>query len=525
MAGNKKHWLWVLLVIPGIYLVWYTVLRPARQPVQEVAQTAADDAASKLPKPPPPAYDPITESSLHSLERGTEYLLTGKVTSDMMEALAGATVSVFSQAPRWSPPAFDQPPPVDTQTCDAEGNYQIHLHNPMNLWIVIHKDGYAQIQAFVPVRDPKTAERDFKLQPAQATVMGVISDKDEHPVAGALVVANPPPLATVADSPVPSPVGRVTDSTGQFMIEGLPDGDVNLFVFAHGYLMQEEIGVLRAAQPQQVNFTLSSGSPLSLLVKNTRGEAVPYSIAAAPGHFKIAGGDSRGAIEFAVPAVSSPFECTIMAEGYKASTVTLDPKAIPLAITLEDKTILKGRVISDSGGAIEGALVSVYGTGGLQGKFDGAVETDKTGHFAYSLSYPPAYEIRATKTGYFEQRLTLAPGKPAPPAVEMRMKSVEAGVYGRVVDYRGVPVPQFVVHIRNTAGGSGSADYQRAFSSDRGAFAVTDIAPGTYNLLIQSIQSANTDDVQLVRMDGLEFRKGFLYGEIIAQFPKPKYKK
>jgi len=524
MAANKKNWLWFLLVIPGIYLVWYTVLRPARQPVQEAAQTAADDSASTLPKPPPPAYDPITESSLHSLESGTEYLLTGKVTSDMMEALAGATVSVFSQAPRWSPPTFDQPPPVDTQTCDNEGTYRIHLRTPMSLWVVVHKDGYTQIQAFVPVRDPKTAERDFKLQPAQATVMGVVSDKDEHPVAGAVVVANPPPLATVADSPVISPVGRVTDSTGQFMIEGLPDGDVSLSVFAHGYLMQDAIDVLRAAQPQQVNFTLSSGSPLSLLVKNSRGEAVPYPIATATGYFKIAGGDSRGSIDFAVPAVSTPFECTIMAEGYKASTITLDPKAGPQAITLEDKPVLKGRVLSDSGGAIGGALVSVYGTGGIQGKFDGAVETDNKGHFVYSLSYPPAFEIRATKTGYFEQRRSFAPGKPAAPDVEMRMKRVETGVYGRVVDYRGVPVQRFVVHIRNTAGGSGSSEYQHAFSSDRGAFVVTDIAPGTYNIFIQSIQSANTDDVQLVRLDGVEFRKGFLYGEVIAQFPKPKYK-
>ena len=104
------------------------------------------------------------------------------------------------------------------------------------------------------------------------------------------------------------------------------------------------------------------------------------------------------------------------------------------------------------------------------------------------------------------------------------MKRVETGVYGRVVDYRGVPVQRFVVHIRNTAGGSGSSEYQHAFSSDRGAFVVTDIAPGTYNIFIQSIQSANTDDVQLVRLDGVEFRKGFLYGEVIAQFPKPKYK-
>jgi hypothetical protein len=288
--------------------------------------------------------------------------------------------------------------------------------------------------------------------------------------------------------------------------------------------MQDAIAVLNAARPEQMNFTLFSGSPLSLLAKNTRGEAVPYAIATASGHFKIAGGDSRGVIEFAVSAVSSPFECTIMAEGYKASTVTLDPKAMPQAITLEDKTDLKGRVLSDSGGAIDGALVSVYGTGGIQGKFDGAVETDKTGHFALSMSYPPAYEIRAAKTGYLEQRLTFAPGKPAPPAVGLRMKRVETGVYGRVVDYRGVPVRRFVVHIRSTAGVSGSPEYQRAFSSDRGAFAVTDIAPGTYNLLIQSIQSANTDDVQLVRLDGVEFRKGLLYGEIIAQFPKPRYK-
>ena len=467
----------------------------------------------------------MAESSLRGLEGGTEYLLTGKVTSDSMDALPGAAVSAFSGAPRWSPPSFDQPPPVDTQACDAEGNYQLHLRAPMNLWIVVHKEGYTQIQAFVPVRDPKTAVKDFKLQPAQATVMGVISDKDEHPVAGALVVANPPPLETVADSPVISPVGRITDATGQFMFDDLPDGDVNLFVLARGYLMQEGIGVLRVGQPQQVNFTLLSGPPMSFLVKNSRGEAVPYATATATGHFKIAGGDSRGVIEFSVPAVSSPFECTVMAEGYKPNTVTLDPKALPQAITLEDRTVVKGRILSDSGAAIEGALVSVYGTGGVQGKFDGAVETDKTGHFSFSMSYPPAHEIRATKTGYFEQRLTLAPGKPVPSLVEMRMKRVETGVYGRVVDYRGVPVQNFVVHIRSAASGSAIPEYQRAFSSDRGAFAVTDVVPGTYNLLIQSLQSANTDDVQLVRLDGLEFRKGFLYGEMFAQFPKPKYKK
>ena len=61
-------------------------------------------------------------------------------------------------------------------------------------------------------------------QAATASISGLIVDKKELPIAGALVVANPPPFMLIADTPIPAPVGRTTDAGGRYDIEGLPDG-------------------------------------------------------------------------------------------------------------------------------------------------------------------------------------------------------------------------------------------------------------------------------------------------------------
>jgi hypothetical protein len=203
----------------------------------------------------------------------------------------------------------------------------------------------------------------------------------------------------------------------------------------------------------------------------------------------------------------------------------LDPKAPPAVVTLEDKPVLRGRITAEAGSAIADALVSVWGTGGVQGKFDGAVATDRMGRFSLPMSYPPTREIRVTRLGYFDQRLTFDGNKPAPPEVAIRLKRVEAGIYGRITDYRGVPIRRFVVHLRNAAAKPPIQEYQRSFSDDRGAFSVTDAAPGVYTLIIQSVQSFTTDEVQIVTRENVEIRKGFLLGEILMQFPTPRFKK
>ena len=269
-----------------------------------------------------------------------------------------------------------------------------------------------------------------------------------------------------------------------------------------------------------------------MLKKNTRSAAPsPFTssrtqrTATAPGQIRIAGGDKRGVIEISVPLELSPFDCTVAAEGYITRTVLFDPKTPPGAVMLEDRPVLKGRVTAETGGPVAAALVSVWGTGGVQGKFDGAVPTDKAGGFTLSLSYPPVREIRVSRLGFFDQRVTFDSAKPAPAEVSVRLKRVEAGIFGRVIDYRGIPIKRFVAHLRNPGARPPIQDYQRSFSDNRGAFTITDVAPGNYSLIIQSVQATTAEDVQILTRENVEIRKGFLLGEILMQFPPPRFNK
>ena len=147
------------------------------------------------------------------------------------------------------------------------------------------------------------------------------------------------------------------------------------------------------------------------------------------------------------------------------------------------------------------------------------------GRFSLPLSYPPVREIRISSPGYLDQRLAFDSNKPVPAETVVRVKSVEAGLYGRVIDYRGIPVKRFIVHLRDTAAKPGSREYQRSFSSENGRYMMTDVAPGVYTFIIQSVPNSTAEDVQLLRVEKMEIRKGFFFGEVLSQFPKPTYAK
>jgi hypothetical protein len=509
----------------GIFLLWFAAgCKKDRATEQQSQQPQKPAPAQGTAKEAPPAtYLPVGEASLREFDSGSEYVVSGKITTELMEPVAGATVSAYGSPPYWTPPSFEQPAPLDTQTCDDAGAYQVRLKLPANLWIMVKMQGYAPIVSFLQVRDTRVAVRDYQLRPTGATVSGIVSDKKDLPVAGVMVIANTPPFTLLADSVVFLPKAQVTDSAGKYTIEDLPEGDVSLVATARGYAEQEELSPLRKGNNDLVNFSMPAATPISVAVKNSRGEALPYATAAAPGFFKIAGADKRGVIEFSIPLEIGPFDCTVAAEGYRSRTIQLDPKSPPASVMLDDRPVIKGKVISETGEAVAGALVTILGTGGAQGKFDAAIQTDGKGMFALSLTYPPMREIRISRLGFFDQRVSFDKGKEPPADFAIRLKRVEAGIFGRVIDYRGIPVKRFVIHLKNNqAGGKG---YQRSFSTGNGKYAVTDVTPGVYELIIQSVAGSTAEDVQLWRMDQMEIRKGFLIGEVMSQFPKPKFVK
>ncbi len=514
--SNKLETL-LMLAIPTLSL--FTLTAGCRSnPAGEQAATPAIDLEAELQPPvPEPVYVPIAESTA---DRSTEYVLSGLITSAGGELLAEAMISVSVFPPRWSPPDFGQPPPLYSQASDSDGRYEIRMTVPANIWVSVRKEGYAALDVFLPVRAPKFAIRNFELQSAQAGAEGFVLDKEDKPVAGALVAAHIPSFVTVADNPVLSPVAHITNEMGQFRLDGLPDGDAFLVASARGHLLEEKLLVLRTGLYEQVTFNLPPISSYSFVVKNSRGEALPYAIASATGYFRIAGGNSGGMIEFSVSQDLSPFDCMVSADGYKSRTILLDPKNPPSEVLLEEIDRLQGRILTSSGAAIEGALVTVYGKGGVQGKFDGAVKTDSKGGFALPLYYPPVQEIKVARAGFFDQRLTYEDAKPAPPEVVIRMQALEAGIFGRVINEKGLPVKRFVLHMRDLAAEPGSQEYQRSFTNESGEFRVTDIAPGVYDLVIQSVPELTAEDVQLVKVEQVEVRKGYMFGEILAKLPR-----
>ncbi len=523
MARKCKHSL--LLTVPIICILLLLVGCNRNSGIEQTAQPVGEAQPGTARVAPAPSYVPVGDPLVRGFETGAEYVVTGKVTNELMDVLPEATVSAYSSAPHWTPPILEQSTPLYMQTCDQQGRYEIRLQAPTNLWLSIRKEGYAQIHVFLPVRDPKMTARDFQLQAAQASISGLVVDKKEMPIAGALVIANPPPFALLADTPVLSPIGHPTDASGRYLIEDLPEGDVSLLALMRGYVQQEQLSPLKAGQSDQVDFSMATVAPISFVVKNSRGEIIPYANATVPGRIKIASGNNRGIVEFGMPPEINPFECTVAADGYQSSTIQVDPKAPPTTLVLEDKPAFKGRVLTEAGEAVEGAVVSVWGTGGPLGRFDGSTRTNKMGRFALSLSYPPVREIRVNAPEFLDQRIAFDSKKPAPPEAVVRIKRVEAGIFGRAIDYRGIPIKRFVVHLRDESAPAGKPEYQRSFSVNNGRFTVTDLAPGTYTFIVQSVTSSSAEDVQVLRQDGVEIRKGFFFGEFIAQFPKPKYAK
>lgn len=495
---------------------------PQQQPD---SQAAAEPAAGTAKDAPPAEYVPLSHPSVRGFESSTEYSLSGKITDELLEPLPDAVVSAFGAPPRWSPPAFEQPAALATQKADEEGRYQIRLNAPANLWLNIRMEGYGSVDVFLPARDPKSTVRDFQLRSAKSTISGVVTDKKDAPIAGALVVANPPPFTLLADSLVPAPLGGVTDARGKFTIEGLPDGDVDVIASARGYAMYEQLVPLRAAQAEQANFSLAAAGPISFAVKNALGDPIPFALATSPGFIKIAGGDRQGIVEFSVSQDLSPFNCTVNADGYLPKSITIDPKAPPSTCVLEDIPSFKGRILAESGNAVDGATVSVWGTGGSQARFESSVRTDKSGRFAVPLSYPPVRELRVSAPGFLDQRLAFDGRKSPTGETVVRMKKVEAGIFGRVIDYRGIPVKRFVLHLRKDPARPAGTDFQRSYSVDSGRFAVTDVAPGVYSMIIQSVPGSSAEDVQVYRNDAVEIRQGFFLGEVIIQFPKPQFAK
>jgi len=389
---------------------------------------------------------------------------------------------------------------------------------------ISRKTGYMTVWARLHVREPGVVMQDFHMSETSACVQGAVFDDNSNAVTGALVMANGGggEYGTAA-----VPVGQTTVAGGSFSLDALPEGLVIVTVSARGFLDQIDKVNLSVGPCKHVDVRLQRADTINLLVKDHRGQ--PIVDAAFVGGVEIFRGNKQGRVELKVPEGTPPFECDIKARGFKAKTIMIDPMNAPKDVVLDDADTVMGIVMSESGNPIQHARVqpimfpkNLPGTGGMivDPQPQEATESDAEGRFAFAVNAPPLAEIRVTARGFSENHIEFSDADRVPSYLEIRMSPANAGIFGRVVDATGTPVKHLSVRMQDTAK-KREGIYTRQFDTSDGLFSVDDIPAGTYDVTFR----IPIGSVPQLRLEHVEIKEGYLYGEVLLQFSQYTEKK
>lgn len=524
-----------MLLIPLILLLLHrTTDRPGDHATDRTAGQARGDSTGANPEhanpqpgagqtplglpaqeKPVPAYVPIGDARIPRLDRSAEYLLTGKVTSEQGDGLPGATVSLHSSM--GTPPAYEWPPAVLSRVTDNAGQYTLRLNSPMRAFIVVRKEGYTQKDGVINFVEPGTIVRNHSLRPAPACVEGYIFDKGRKPIAGAAVTTAISQITTSGADSVFSSTTRITGASGKYLIDALPEGSLGISASSPRHLLEGENVELKAGVAcLRLDFNLGEARLFSIMVRNSRGEALANPRATSPGPMGSVLSDEPGVLRFALPPETGPFKSTVSATGYKPKIILLDLSAPPAEVILEEGEVVIGRVVTESGEPIEGARVSV--TGVDRGSF-GSAETDNVGRFSVVLPSLPVGRIRVVKDGFNEQSIVYSDTQPVPADLVIRLQRSNGGIYGRVIDDAFKPIRRFQIFLQDASAETGGPRYSRDFAGDQGLFSLGDIPEGIYSLTVRSLPHTPTESIQSLRLERVEIRRGYFLGEFLIQFP------
>jgi hypothetical protein len=464
----------------------------------------ATDAPLIHSGPAAPTFKRTADFDFAKYDVRPEYGIAGRIISANQQPIPGAQVTIYRTRSLLTDALED---PLANASSDDTGHYALRIDSPVTAWVGIRKEGYAQVDGRLDLRSMGVATRNYTLREAKSGIQGQVSERGGKALPDAWVTVVP-------SSPEPNPNGsstgvRVarTDRYGRFSIAELSSEAMTVVAFTPRHFRQSQTVQLKPEDTTRVDFELTPAATLALTIRNRRGAAVPLATASAP--HGSARSDDRGVAVLTIPFGARPFDCSIVAGGYKPVTLPIDPNSPPPIVVLDDADAFAGRILSETGTPVPGATVQVYPS-------DDEVTTDSGGLFSVRVPFPPVRQVSVTKRGFVSETVTYDKGM-APEFAEIRLRRVDGGIYGRVLDTAGKPVSRFSIVLWDLSPAP-KPPFGRFFDNEEGLFSITEVPAGWYRLVVNSAGDSGTNGAQSWELKRIEFRRGLFFGEVVAQF-------
>ncbi|TMU87402.1 hypothetical protein FGG79_04555 [Bacillus sp. BHET2] len=390
--------------------------------------------------------------------------LTGNVTNDSGDPIAGATVNVQTSSSI-----------ILTTVTDSNGSYTVEGLAPGNYTISASSPNYQTQLTGAVIESNTITTTNFVLPPNPGTIIGQItSAQTGDPILGANIEVR------FIDSTGAVVSTVFSDNNGNFSSDQLAPGVYTLVFSADNFQTTAISALVEAGETTMANVALEpdpgsiQGTIIDAITQNPiasaevtvvdgQGFVVTTAITDASGGFTVNG------------LTPNSYNVTAMANGYQSNTigaVVLSGNTTPIIIELEQNP---GQITGIVTPVVPGTLVRLYNANGV---FNSSVIADANGAFTFDNLAPGNYSVTASANDYITATTGVQVVANQSSPVSLSMQPLPSSVSGVIVDASNNPIQSALVEIRDAVGTLIAETYTNA----NGEYIITGLGSGSYTI-------------------------------------------
>jgi large repetitive protein len=381
------------------------------------------------------------------------------------------------------------------------GQYAISGLTPGNYRVVFNAPGFERLAAGSTIIANETTILDVQLDSLFATISGtVINAQTSTPIAGASVTIR------YQSASGPLVVTALTNSLGQFVIQGISEGEVSAVATASGFGAQGLNGVIVAGQTLTFNFQLLQQSAIiqGNVTNNATGEDLTNTRIRVINNLGVVTATIQTDINgnYFIPNLSTGFyQVVALNVNFEAQTqdITLSPNQAGIVnfTLLGNPATLSGRVIdAETGLPIVEALVEVFDAFGVLIAFR---LTNQNGQYIIEGLPQGLLSVTASAPGYtpITEQIEFAPSQEIKRNFSLTRPSPILGtIAGQVVDASpNTPITNARIDIVNSQGQLVTF----VFTNENGQYVVQGLPSDTYTVFSSANNYAEQQQTALIR--------------------------